>query len=163
MTSHIIWEIEWFILCHDRCVAYGLNPRPQTKLARHLCILPKEHLSTLWQLEHFSCIDPVRFGRTPCILPPKICHLGELTMGLELSSQPFVCYAGNIESELGSSLLRDHSDGMVYTSEAGADPCILCQWKSGTIHTLGNTSFRKFSTFLCPPLRDWWPHLSLQY
>ena len=53
VTPRINWNVERFILCHRRCIAFGLNPRPQAKFARYLRILPKEHISPFWQHKHF--------------------------------------------------------------------------------------------------------------
>ena len=78
MTAHQLRNIDWFIFCHRRCTAYGINSRPQAKLARHLRFLPREHLSTSIQRNRFSSINPVGFGQTTCIFSTKICHLGEL-------------------------------------------------------------------------------------
>jgi hypothetical protein len=121
-------NIERFILCHCRCFAYDLNPRPQAKLTRHLRILPKEHLSasSSRQPKCFSSVDPVCFGRTSSILSTKICHLGELTLVPELGYQPFVCHGGNYGSELGSSILLGLSAATLYVREASANPCNLC-------------------------------------
>ena len=163
--AHQPGNIEWFILCHYRCSAYYLNPRPQGKLARYLRILPKEHLSasSFWRPKRFPPIDFVCFGRTTCILSPNICNLGKLTLVLEFGSQPFKCHARNDGSELGSSLLRDHSAAMAYTSEASAEPCILCTRISRAILHLGNESYSCLSTFCSHLLHHRWPHLSLQY
>ena len=122
MNPLINRNIEWFILRHRRCIAYDLNPRPQVKLTKHFRILPTEHISSPRQPRRFS-IDPVYFGRTTCILSPKICHLGELTLVLELGRQPFVCYGDNDSSELGSSIHLYHSSAIFHVGDASPDPC----------------------------------------
>ena len=89
-------NIERFILCHCRRIAYYLNPRPQVKLTRHLRVVPKEHLSASSSREPkcFSSVDPICLGRTSSILSTKICHLGELTLVPEPGYQPFMCDGG---------------------------------------------------------------------
>ena len=98
----LIGNIEWFILCHRRCIACCLDLRPQAKLARHLRILSREHLSGSGQSKRFSTIDPIYLSHTTCILSAELCHLGKLTLVLELGSQHFKCYGGNDDSEVGS-------------------------------------------------------------
>ena len=102
--AHQLRNVVGFILCHSRCIAYGHNTGPQAKLARHLRILPREHLSTstFRRLKRFSFVDPICFGQTTCILSTKICHLGELTLVLELGCKPFRCHDGNDDEELGT-------------------------------------------------------------
>ncbi len=92
VAIHINLETtEWFILRHHRRTADRLDPRPQAKLAGHLCILLKEHLPGSRQPERFSSINPVCFGSTIGILSTKICRLGELTLVLKLGSQSLGC------------------------------------------------------------------------
>jgi hypothetical protein len=51
---------DWFILCHRRCIACSLNPRPEeARLPGNLGILSSEHLSGHVQR---NCTYPVRFG-----------------------------------------------------------------------------------------------------
>ena len=82
MTMHQLRNIVWFIRCHHWYIAFNINSRPQAELARHFRILSTEHLSvsSLWQPECFSSVDPVCFGQTTCVLSAKICRLGERTL-----------------------------------------------------------------------------------
>ena len=139
-SAHQQGNIDRFILSHRWCIAYDLIPRPQAKLARHLRILPTKHLSvsSFRQLECFSSADPLYFGQTTRILSPKICHLGELALVLELDCQSFGCLGGNAISKLGSSIHLGYSAAMVYTNQPSTDACTLCQGKSGAVHYLGN-------------------------
>ena len=128
MTPGQLGNIEWFIRCYRWCTAYDLNPRSQAKLARHLHILSTEHLSvsSFWQPECFSSIDPIYFGQTTCVLSAKICHLGELTLVPELGYQSFMRHVRSDDSELGSSVHRGHLVAVGYTIEASADAYNLC-------------------------------------
>ena len=127
MTPRQLGNIEWFIRCYRWCTAYNLNPRSQAELARHLRILPTEHLSAsiFWQPKCFSSIDPIYFGQTTRILSAEICHLGELTLVFEFGFQSFLCHICDDDSELGSSLHRGHLVAMGYTIEASADPYLF--------------------------------------
>ena len=161
-----IRTIEWFILCHRRCIAHNLISRPQAKLAGHLRILPTEPLSTsiFRQPKYFSSVDPVCFGQTTCIFSPKICYLGELTLVLELDCQSLWGLGGNVVSELGGSIHIDLSVAMGHTSQTSADACTLFQDKSRAVpHYLGNRLRSQLSPSFCPPLHCRQPHLSLQY
>ena len=164
-SARQLGNVDWFILCHRRRIAHDLIPRPQAKLARHLRILPTEHLSvsSFRQSKCFSSPDSVRFGQTTCVLSSKICDLGELALVLELDCQSFGGLGGNAVSELGSSIHIDHSATMVYTSRTSAGACTVCQGKSGAVHYLGDRRGIQLSPFLCSPLRRRQPHLSLQY
>ena len=128
MTPHQLRNIEWFIRCHRWCIAHDLSPGSEAKLARHLRILPTEHISasSFWQHKYFPSVGPICLGQTTCVLSTKICHLGELTLVLELGCQSFVRHVRNDDSELGSSVHRGHLVAMGYTIEASADPYNLC-------------------------------------
>ena len=49
VTANKLENTDWFIRCHHRRIAYGLNPGPQTKPPRCVRLLPGEHLSTFRQ------------------------------------------------------------------------------------------------------------------
>ena len=82
-SAHQLGDAVRFILCHHRRIAYRLDPRPQAKLARHLRVLLREDLPGFQQPKYLSSVN---LGYTACILSTELCHLGELTLAVELGS-----------------------------------------------------------------------------
>ena len=122
--------IDRSILCGHRCVTRRVYPGPQTKLARYLCILSCEHLSSFCGFKRHGAtvLSPFHCRCTTPVLSSEICRLGELTLGFELGDQPYWCSLSNIVTAMGASIHQVHSTRTVQTREASTNTRIFCQW-----------------------------------
>jgi hypothetical protein len=50
--------VDWFILCCRRSIGRSVDPGPEAKFARYLCIISCEYLSASCRPEYISCINP---------------------------------------------------------------------------------------------------------
>jgi hypothetical protein len=101
------------VFCRCRGVDHRVGPRPQTKLAGHLRVLSREHLSVSHRPQCIWRIDPPHCRQAACLLPANVRHLGERTLVLEPSRQSYLCSFGDTTASMGTSVHEVHPTGAV--------------------------------------------------
>ena len=158
---------DWSFLRRSRDIASGLHSDPPLELSGPFSPLPRADLSAPLQWKWIPGHHPFVVIQPRCFVHQ--CHhsdvscLGQLTFFLEFDHQSHLRLAGNNAATVDATLSQTHQP-TVQSTQAGADPRILCPWRREAAPSLGgrsvtNASSRLSFPFLCWPMRIsvWYP------
>ena len=104
-SLHINWSaIDRSILRRSCCTPCCYHPGPKTKQSGYLRVLPWQYLPGSRRSKLNSFIHSFSCRQTTLIYSSEIRRLGELSLVLELSHGPKLCFVGHIVTTMGPSI-----------------------------------------------------------
>ena len=118
---------DWSVLCRCSSVGRGISSGPQAEFAGYLHILSQKYLPSSCGSEYIIHYTHATVsGQSTGLLSTELRDLGQLALVFELGRQPHLCSPGDFAEAVGPPLCQYHAASAVQSSQASADPCILC-------------------------------------